>query len=116
VLESAQYAALGRVNASVVDRYYGAASSTPARVFGALLRGAQAHISDAQKRGRGLWISAKLTEIIARLPAELPTSLMVEDQARFAIGYYHERSARPTRAGAEAGADAGQDDPDQETN
>ncbi len=36
VLEAAQYAALGRVNASIADRYYGAASATPARVFGAL--------------------------------------------------------------------------------
>lgn len=102
VLESAQYAALGRVNASIVDRYYGAASSTPARVFCALIRSAQNHISDAKKRGRGLWIESKLTEVIGHLPADLPTSLLVEDQARFAIGYYHERGARPAKAAAEA--------------
>ena len=50
VLEAAQYAALGRVNASIADRYYGAASSTPARVFAALIRGAKTHIADARKR------------------------------------------------------------------
>jgi CRISPR-associated protein Csd1 len=100
VLESAQYAALGRVNASIVDRYYGSASSTPARVFGALMRGAQTHISDAKKRGRGLWIESRLTEIVGRLPAALPTSLRIEDQARFAVGYYHERGSGQARAKA----------------
>jgi len=105
VLESAQYAALGRVNASIADRYYGAASSTPARVFGALMRSAQNHISDAKRRSRGLWIEAKLTEIIGRLPPDLPTSLMAEDQGRFAVGYYHERGARPAK-GEETNAES----------
>ncbi len=102
VLESAQYAALGKVNASITDRYYGAASSTPARVFGALIRGARTHISDANKRGKGLWLDSKLTEVVGRLPANLPTSLMMEDQGRFAVGYYHERGSRPAKAKPDA--------------
>ena len=108
VLESAQYAALGRVNASIADRYYGAASATPARVFGALLRGAKTHISDARKRGKGGWIEPKLGEIIARLPPDLPKTLRLEDQGRFAVGYYHERASRPAKAyGEEAHPDEG---------
>lgn len=98
VLESAQYAALGRVNATIADRYYGAASSTPARVFAALIRGAKIHISDARKRNQGHWIEPRLQDIIARLPPELPTSLRLEDQGRFAVGYYHERAFRPAKA------------------
>ncbi len=94
VLEAAQYAALDKVNATIADRYYGAASSTPARVFGTLIRGARTHISDANKRGKGLWLDSKLTEIIGKLPAKLPTSLIMEDQGRFAVGYYHERGDR----------------------
>lgn len=100
VLESAQDAALGRVNATIADRYYGAASSTPARVFAALIRGAKTHISDARKRNQGLWIEPRLQEIIARLPPNLPTSLRLEDQGRFAVGYYHERAFRPAKAEA----------------
>jgi CRISPR-associated protein Csd1 len=115
VLESAQYAALGRVNTSIVDRYYGAASSTPARVFGALMRGAQTHISDARKRGRGLWIESRLTEIIGRLPADLPTSLRIEDQARFAVGYYHERGSGQARTRAQAETTEELHTPDVET-
>jgi len=98
VLEAAQREALGRVNASIGDRYYGAASATPARVFGALMRSARAHISGAHKLGRGHWIEPRLSEIIDRLPAELPRTLRLEDQGRFAVGYYHERAFRPPKA------------------
>lgn len=101
VLEAAQYAALGRVNASIADRYYGAASTTPARVFAALLRGGKVHVSDARKRGRGLWVEGRLEEIISKLPPALPRSLRLEDQGRFAIGYYHERAYRPAKQDGE---------------
>jgi CRISPR-associated protein Csd1 len=97
LLEAAQYAALGRVNAPIGDRYYGAASATPARVFGPLLRGLRNHLSDARKRGRGSWIEPRIIEIIRQLPAELPRSLRLEDQGRFAVGYYHERATRASR-------------------
>ena len=97
VLESAQYAALGRVNAPISTRYYGSASATPARVFGPLLRGLRHHVADALKQGRGSWIDGKIGEIIAKLPPNLPSTLRLEDQGRFAIGYYHERAC-PTFA------------------
>ncbi len=97
VLEAAQYAALGRVNASIADRYYGAASAMPARVFGTLMRGARTHISDARKRNQGLWIESRLGEIMSHLPPDLPRTLRLEDQGRFAIGYYHERAFRPAK-------------------
>jgi CRISPR-associated protein Csd1 len=98
VLEAAQYAALGRVNASISTRYYGAASATPARVFGPLLRGLRHHVADALKRDRGGWIDHRVGEIMARLPAELPRTLRLEEQGRFAIGYYHERAFRSPRS------------------
>lgn len=94
VLEAAQYAALGKVNASIADRYYGAASATPARVFGTLLRNARNHISDALKHGKGKWVEPRLNEIFSRLPTEFPKTLNLEEQGRFAVGYYHERAWR----------------------
>lgn len=94
VLEAAQYAALGHVNASIVDRYYGAASATPARVFGTLLRNARNHVSDALKRGKGKWVEIRLNEIFNHLPPEFPKTLSLEAQGRFAVGYYHERAWR----------------------
>ena len=98
VLEAAQYAALGRVNAPISTRYYGSASATPARVFGPLLRGLRHHVADALKQGRGGWIDRRVGEIMARLPAELPRTLRLEEQGRFAIGYYHERAFRPAQS------------------
>jgi CRISPR-associated protein Csd1 len=94
VLEEAQRQALGRVNASIADRYYGSFSATPARVFGTLMRGARTHISTAHKLKKGFWIDRRLEEIVAGLPEILPATLRLEDQGRFAIGYYHERATR----------------------
>jgi CRISPR-associated protein Csd1 len=109
VLESAQYAALGRVNAPIGDRYYASASATPARVFGPLLRGLKHHVSDAKKRGRGGWIEPKVGEIMLMLPPDLPKTLRLEDQGRFAVGYYHERATRPPKDDSETeGEDNGE--------
>lgn len=110
VLEAAQRAALGRVNATIADRYYGSASATPARVFGPLLRGARSHISTARKLNK-FWIQPRIEEIMARLPPELPRTLRLEEQGLFAIGYYHESAHRPAKADAEPATT-----PDEETN
>ena len=97
VLEEAQERALGRgVNAPIRDRYFGAASATPARVFPLLLRGVQNHLGKLRKEepGAATVIEIKLGEVMEGLATELPRSLRLEDQGRFAIGYYHQRSAR----------------------
>lgn len=109
VMEGAQHAALGRVNAPIGDRYYAAASSTPARVFATLLRGLKVHVADARKRGKGGWVEPRVGAIMAHLPPDLPKTLALEDQARFAIGYYHEKAQRFAR-GAEDAADTPEGD------
>lgn len=111
VMEGAQYAALGKVNAPIGDRYYAAASSTPARVFATLLRGLKVHVADARKRSRGGWIEPRVAGIMTHLPADLPKTLKLEEQARFAIGYYHEKAAR-FAPGAEAAPDAAPEPPE----
>jgi CRISPR-associated protein Csd1 len=45
MLERVQFLALGSVNASILDRYFGAASTAPWTVFPHLLRNAQHHLS-----------------------------------------------------------------------
>jgi CRISPR-associated protein Csd1 len=93
-LETAQRMALGKVNASIRDRYFGAASATPASVFPLLLRGVQSHLGKLRKEGKGGWIEREIEEITNHLPPELPRSLRLEAQGRFAIGYYHQRKAQ----------------------
>lgn len=93
-LETAQRQALGQVNATIRDRYFGAASATPAHVFPLLLRGAQSHLGKLRKDNKGGWIEREIEEITAHLPPDLPRSLRLDAQGRFAIGYYHQRKAQ----------------------
>ena len=101
-LETAQRLALGRVNATIRDRYFGAASATPASVFPLLLRGVQNHVGKLRKERKDVWIEREIGEIIDHLPDTLPRTLKLEAQGRFAIGFYHQRqaqfAARPTVA------------------
>lgn len=99
VLESAQYAALGKINATIRDRYYGAASATPAAVFPLLLRTSAHHIAALRKEKKGGWVDKEIEEILGTLEnPEFPRSLSIEQQGRFAIGYYHQRAYRKPAA------------------
>lgn len=93
VLEDIQHAALGSIGATVVDKYYGAASATPASVFGKLVGAAQNHLAKIRKDREGLHVvmQRRLTDVLAHLNA-FPTTLTLEKQGMFALGYYHERA------------------------
>lgn len=87
-LEKIQTDAQGNPNATIRDRFYGAASGTPATVFGTLMRLKNHHLA---KLHDGLRIMRErlLGEIMSGI-ADFPAHLKLEDQARFAIGYYHQ--------------------------
>jgi CRISPR-associated protein Csd1 len=94
VLESVQYHALGKVGATIVDRFYGTASSAPASVFGNLLKGSQAHLSKLRKEKPGLQhnLQVELQSVLQNLTG-FPKTLGMQGQALFALGYYHQRAA-----------------------
>ncbi len=93
-IEKLQADALGDINASLRDRYFGSASSTPALVFPRLLRVSMHHASKAESEHRD-WAERIKAEIINRLPAEdaFPRTLDLVSQGLFAVGYYHQRQA-----------------------
>ncbi len=96
-LENVQRAALGKqINATIRDRYYGAASATPASIFPVLLRNVQNHLSTLRKEKAGLAVTLEkeIGQIVDALPTTFPRSLPIEQQGRFAIGYYHQTQAR----------------------
>lgn len=110
VLEDVQRAGVGKVNATIRDRYVGAASATPARVFPILLRGAQDHLSAAKKNGRAGWAVNRekdLGEIIGGLGAEkpFPATLSLDEQGKFFVGFYHQQSELFSKATAEPEAE-----------
>ena len=82
------------VKATITDRYYGAASTNPVTVFPQLLKLNQHHLSNYGNEKQGLKIvrEKELGEIINALDA-FPAHLTLEEQARFAIGYYHEKQS-----------------------
>ncbi|KAF1049015.1 type I-C CRISPR-associated protein Cas8c/Csd1 [Xylophilus sp.] len=97
VLEAAQRSALGgQVNATIRDRYYGAASATPASVFPVLLRNTQNHLGKLRKEKPGVAVNLEkdIREIVEGLSDSFPSSLRIEDQGRFAVGYYHQSQSR----------------------
>ncbi|MCE8030338.1 type I-C CRISPR-associated protein Cas8c/Csd1 [Halomonas daqingensis] len=105
-LENAQREALGKeVNATIRDRYYGAASATPANVFPMLTRGVVHHFSRIRKDKRenvAYAIEKKMGEIMKKLPAEFPKHLSIQEQGKFAIGYYQQKWTRQQENADEA--------------
>lgn len=94
-LEKIQEEASPGLNATIRDRYYGAASSTPVAVFTTLLRLKNHHLGKLS-RGRAVQMERLLGEIMDGL-TDFPRHLTLPEQGRFALGYYHQRQAFFTR-------------------
>lgn len=76
-----------KLNATIRDRYFGAASATPRSVFPVLLRLAQHHIAKAEYGG----IADRQIEAIVGKLDSFPAHLNLEEQGNFVLGYYHQR-------------------------
>ena len=99
-LERLQQAALGNPNASVVDRYFSAASARPRGVFVRLLKNARHHARKAQEDdnvsvGRlARWLDRQIDDIADRFDPRnngFPAALSVEEQGMFVLGYHQQR-------------------------
>jgi CRISPR-associated protein Csd1 len=94
VVDKLQADALGNVNATIVDRYYGSASSTPAAVMPTLIRRCQHHLSKLRRDKPGWAVNQEklLQEVMSGLE-RFPPTLTLEEQGLFALGFYHQRQA-----------------------
>lgn len=101
MLEKIQQAANPGINATIRDKFYPSASSTPVAVFGNLIRLAGHHLAklDSDKKGLRIWLEKQLEEVMAGIDG-FPAHLSLEEQGMFAIGYYHQRCAKKDDAGA----------------
>lgn len=89
VLEKIQEEANPGINATIRDRYYGAASSSPITVFPRLLSLKNSHLKKLNPR-RKIYFERLIGDIVAEIES-FPTNLALNDQAHFAVGYYHQR-------------------------
>ena len=92
--------------AGVVERYYGSASSAPNSAFGILWRLHQHHLrkisrngdkgkraADAIKRSIAD-IAALFSQPAPNLPPQFPRTFSLQEQGRFALGFYQQMAAR----------------------
>ena len=92
VLERVQERASPNLNATIRERFYGSASSTPVVAFPHLLKLKNYHIAKLENKGEAVNFEKQLGEIMDGL-SDFPAYLSLADQGRFAIGYYHERQS-----------------------
>lgn len=92
------FAALERIqekainpNTTIRERYYGAASSSPVSVFTTLLRLKNHHLAKLNER-ENAYFERLFGEIMGGLN-DFPKHLSLQEQGRFALGYYHQRQA-----------------------
>jgi len=88
-LERAQSLASPGINATIRDRFYGGASSTPVVVFPHLMKLKNHHLAKLENAGAQV-ILEKLIGAILDGVSDFPAHLDLADQGRFAIGYYHQ--------------------------
>lgn len=93
VYANLQRAAMGDVNATLVQRFYASASRTPALVFGTLDRMGEVYL-DILRREKRLYkiYEDKLNAVCSFFGSapdrQLPTTLNLEGQSYFALGYH----------------------------
>ncbi len=95
MLNNLQRAALGDVNATLADRVLGRASMAPAAVLAGALRDSNAHIKKLRTQGKGglsVYWQRRIDEVVELLEG-FPNALNVSEQARFVLGFHHQRAA-----------------------
>jgi CRISPR-associated protein Csd1 len=104
VLERAQQDAaggVGKLNATIKDRYFSSASATPSAVFPLLMRLAQHHMSKAEY---GNFRDRDIQEILDGVE-EFPKHMDLTQQGLFVLGYYHQKQYSFTKKTETKGED-----------
>ena len=100
VLERIQEEAMGDINRSIRDTYWGAAQANPQRTFPKLIELALKHLKKMRrdKGGRAVNLEKLLNDRVARLGVNspFPPVLRHDEQGTFIVGYYHQRQHEST--------------------
>lgn len=97
ILEEAQLrAARWKINTTLVDRFYGSASSAPASVFGTLVsRATTDHFPKIRKNQLGYQdLEARMESVQTAIKEAggYPKTCKIKEQAEFSLGFYHQRA------------------------
>jgi CRISPR-associated protein Csd1 len=89
LLEKTQEEASPGLNATIRDRCYGTACSSPAVIFPRLINLHTHHLKKLSK-GKEIYFEKLMQEILSTVN-DFPVHLTLQDQGQFALGYYHQR-------------------------
>ena len=99
VYAAIQRKAMPEVGTSVAERYYAAASTSPAFVIGKLSQLSQHHLDKLDPK-LAVYYENKLSEIYRRIGGRtIPALMTMEQQTEFALGYYQQRAAMRPASG-----------------
>lgn len=96
LLEYAQRkASNGKLNRTIKDAYFTSACAKPSTVFPRLLQLAQHHLEKAENGG---YINMLISEAIDKIDGKFPSTLSLDEQGEFIIGYYQQNKSIYTKA------------------
>ncbi len=94
LLEYAQKSALGDLNRSIKDSYFASAATRPAVVFPRLMMLAQHHLEKAENGG---YVNGLIRETVDKLEGKFPSTLSLDEQGEFIVGYYQQNKKLYTK-------------------
>ena len=100
VLEAIQEAANPGINATIKDRYFNSACTSPMTVFPILFRLKNSHIRKLDNKGLAVYYEKQLGDLQSKIAvsdsqtAAYPRRLSLEEQGMFILGYYHQNQKR----------------------
>lgn len=92
ILERVQYVST-ESDATITGKFFSSASTTPRSVMGMIIRNSQYYLEkllSSDRRGIAINLEKDLGEVLSKLKT-FPSTLDLEEQAEFALGYYHQR-------------------------
>ncbi len=96
VLEAVQDGANPGLNATIKDKYFNAASATPAAIFPLLINLAQKHLRKLEPNWRKHY-NKQIGELLSKISETYPARMTLPEQGAFQLGYYHQTQKRFTK-------------------
>lgn len=95
VLESVQEAASPGLNATIKNKYYNSASSTPSVIFPIVINLSDKHLAKLARESKGLSVHYdKMRGQLLDKIDTFPKRLSLEEQGDFILGYHHQNQKR----------------------
>ena len=96
IYEAVQECANPGINATIKDKYFNSAASTPATIFPILDNLCQKHLRKLEIGKRIYW-ERQIEGLKDRLGESYPLRLTLPEQGSFNLGYYHQKQFRYTK-------------------